>query len=544
MNELDAGARPSSAWQRVSSNPSRFGGNVASSSGILDAFADIFAQIATSDRAGTSNASGPADDSDPADPADGDDDRTATSAESDDDSDESRSAEPRLELPDSPRPDSPAAVASERSPADRDGPTTRPVESNESGSAKKRPGPGQTEHATDVGPLAGQTVDGLDAAQDQAPKTDDQSPQPHPAVAEREARRREQGAAPNPRPVDPEGEQGRGVDRAAGQPADATEGSRNGHDQGEGDQGGLFSERDEHGDSRRDRRDRSADGPSAPREPSQNSHVANMKSSAGVEAEIAAGLAESTDSPPATASSGEPAARPTATNPAAVAAAEASIRGNAAKSPASSPATAADSVKAIDGTTEGRTAAEEGRPINPSGRTEASAGAGKAADGRDGGSEAITRAKLVQRVSRAFQQLGGTGGLVRMRLAPAELGSVRIEMRVQDRRVDARVVAESEAAGQILRDHLPELRHRLESQGMKIERIEIQTEPESLTENGREFARGEHRDGDHNGDPPQHRQRWGRSRTEPLRAATPAAPAATLPPVASPLTAAGVDARW
>jgi flagellar hook-length control protein FliK len=89
--------------------------------------------------------------------------------------------------------------------------------------------------------------------------------------------------------------------------------------------------------------------------------------------------------------------------------------------------------------------------------------------------ETISRVKLIQRVSKAFQHLGPDGGTVRLRLAPAEMGSVRIEMRIHQRKIQARVVAESEAAGAALREHLPELRQRLESQGMQVERLEIES---------------------------------------------------------------------
>ena len=91
-------------------------------------------------------------------------------------------------------------------------------------------------------------------------------------------------------------------------------------------------------------------------------------------------------------------------------------------------------------------------------------------------SETVSRVKLIQRVSKAFQHFGPDGGVVRLRLAPAELGSVRLEMRIQQRSVEARVVAETEAAGAVLREHLPDLRQRLEAQGLQIERIEIETE--------------------------------------------------------------------
>ena len=72
--------------------------------------------------------------------------------------------------------------------------------------------------------------------------------------------------------------------------------------------------------------------------------------------------------------------------------------------------------------------------------------------------DTTARIKLVQRVSRAFQHLGPDGGMVRLRLAPAELGSVRVEMRVNKQSIQARVVAETEAASATLREHLPDLR--------------------------------------------------------------------------------------
>ncbi|MGB0595355.1 MAG: flagellar hook-length control protein FliK [Rubripirellula sp.] len=88
--------------------------------------------------------------------------------------------------------------------------------------------------------------------------------------------------------------------------------------------------------------------------------------------------------------------------------------------------------------------------------------------------ETVSRVKLIQRVSKAFQHLGPDGGTVRLRLAPAELGSVLVEMRIHHRKMQARVVAETEAASKALREHLPELRQRLESQGLQVERLEVE----------------------------------------------------------------------
>lgn len=89
---------------------------------------------------------------------------------------------------------------------------------------------------------------------------------------------------------------------------------------------------------------------------------------------------------------------------------------------------------------------------------------------------AVARAKLVQRVSRGFQSLGTNGGHIRMRLSPVELGSVRLEVHIQDNTLRGRMVTESEAASQVLRERLPQLRSQLESQGMRLESIEITTD--------------------------------------------------------------------
>ncbi|MEM6690364.1 MAG: flagellar hook-length control protein FliK, partial [Planctomycetota bacterium] len=90
---------------------------------------------------------------------------------------------------------------------------------------------------------------------------------------------------------------------------------------------------------------------------------------------------------------------------------------------------------------------------------------------QDAGQSSLSQIKLIQRVSRAFQHLGPDGGNIRLRLAPAELGTVRIEMAVSQNRIEARVVAETEAAESLLREHLGTLRSRLESQGMTIEKL-------------------------------------------------------------------------
>ncbi|TWT52990.1 flagellar hook-length control protein [Rubripirellula amarantea] len=100
----------------------------------------------------------------------------------------------------------------------------------------------------------------------------------------------------------------------------------------------------------------------------------------------------------------------------------------------------------------------------------------KAKDADTSKADMMNRIKLIQRVSKAFQHLGPDGGVVRLKLAPAELGTVRVEMRIDQKRVNARVVAETEAAAAALQEHLPDLRSRLEGYGMQVEKLEIETE--------------------------------------------------------------------
>jgi flagellar hook-length control protein FliK len=140
-------------------------------------------------------------------------------------------------------------------------------------------------------------------------------------------------------------------------------------------------------------------------------------------------------------------------------------------------------------------------------------------------------------VSKAFQHLGPDGGTVRLRLAPAELGSVRVEMRIQQRKLQARVVAETEAASTALREHLPELRQRLESQGMQIERLDV--EVDSGDQEPRDFGQRSGED--------QHPSPWQRPvpRNKPLagQETVPAEVSRNVSPLVAPSSAHGVDLR-
>jgi flagellar hook-length control protein FliK len=106
---------------------------------------------------------------------------------------------------------------------------------------------------------------------------------------------------------------------------------------------------------------------------------------------------------------------------------------------------------------------------NNDGRRDVASGSGRVESGTN-----EMRVRLVQRVSRAFQRLGPDGGRVNIMLHPAELGSVKLELRIKGQHVDARMVAESETAMSVLRENLPELKQRLVESGMIVDNIELE----------------------------------------------------------------------
>jgi flagellar hook-length control protein FliK len=131
---------------------------------------------------------------------------------------------------------------------------------------------------------------------------------------------------------------------------------------------------------------------------------------------------------------------------------------------------------------------------DPSRIADASGGTGRHAE--------IDRVRFVQRVARAFHQLGESGGELRLRLSPPELGALRLEVAVREGVLTARLEAETPAARALLFDNLPALRERLAAQDVRVERFEVDLWDRSKSD------RREHPDF---GAPPEGRER-GRAR--------------------------------
>lgn len=153
---------------------------------------------------------------------------------------------------------------------------------------------------------------------------------------------------------------------------------------------------------------------------------------------------------------------------------------------AATKANAAASVSTLNSTTNANVDGAEPTPTlessNKPNLADASAksGSGNAVAGTDTLS-AVQRAKLVQRVSRGFQHLGPNGGQIRMRLSPDALGAVQLQLNIRGGELSGTMVTQTEAASQALREQLPQLRSSLESQGIRMDHIDVRTESASST---------------------------------------------------------------
>ncbi len=92
---------------------------------------------------------------------------------------------------------------------------------------------------------------------------------------------------------------------------------------------------------------------------------------------------------------------------------------------------------------------------------------------------AVDRVRFIERVLRAFHNLGERGGRLRIRLSPPELGSLRIDVTLRDGTLSARLEAETADARSVLLENLPGLRTRLAELGIKIDRFDVDLQDQS-----------------------------------------------------------------
>lgn len=105
----------------------------------------------------------------------------------------------------------------------------------------------------------------------------------------------------------------------------------------------------------------------------------------------------------------------------------------------------------------------------PSGKSILRSAAGAASDPAAG----FQQARFIQRVTKAFQIAEQRGEPIRLRLHPPELGSLRLEVKLEGNLMVARIEAETQSARMLLIDHLPLLRDRLAEHEIHIQQFDV-----------------------------------------------------------------------
>ena len=112
----------------------------------------------------------------------------------------------------------------------------------------------------------------------------------------------------------------------------------------------------------------------------------------------------------------------------------------------------------------------------------------------------VDPARFVSRVAKAFHTAAERGGALQLRLAPPELGAVRVELTITDGVMSAQLETENATAKRVLLEHLPALRERLADQNIRIERFDVDVRDEGRngpaqdrTMNGQQQQNEQHR---------------------------------------------------
>ncbi|MBA4104755.1 MAG: hypothetical protein C0485_03275 [Pirellula sp.] len=89
------------------------------------------------------------------------------------------------------------------------------------------------------------------------------------------------------------------------------------------------------------------------------------------------------------------------------------------------------------------------------------------------GMPTVDRARFVQRVEGAMKAAQQRDGKIQVRLSPPDLGSIKIELAVQNGVLSAKLEAETPAARNLLLDSLPALRERLAQQDIRVDKFDV-----------------------------------------------------------------------
>lgn len=113
------------------------------------------------------------------------------------------------------------------------------------------------------------------------------------------------------------------------------------------------------------------------------------------------------------------------------------------------------------------------------------------------GMPTVDRARFVQRVEGAMKAAQQRDGKIQVRLSPPDLGSIKIELAVQNGVLSAKLEAETPAARNLLLDSLPALRERLAQQDIRVDKFDVDVRREgSNNGNGQPDERAANQSGE------------------------------------------------
>jgi len=111
----------------------------------------------------------------------------------------------------------------------------------------------------------------------------------------------------------------------------------------------------------------------------------------------------------------------------------------------------------------------------------------------------VDRARFVQRVSGAIRTAQQRDGQIQLRLSPPELGTLRIQLTIQEGAITAHLETETASARTVLLDNLPALRERLAELNITIEKFDVdvgQENKQAPEDPGNDPGQAEQRNGD------------------------------------------------
>ncbi|MEW4454320.1 flagellar hook-length control protein FliK [Bremerella sp. JC817] len=91
--------------------------------------------------------------------------------------------------------------------------------------------------------------------------------------------------------------------------------------------------------------------------------------------------------------------------------------------------------------------------------------------------------RLINRVARAVESTP-PGQSIKIRLNPSELGQLKVEIKVEDGNMIAKIEAENTSTRQVLLDNLPQLRERLAESNINVQQFEVELMGQQTSHDG------------------------------------------------------------